>query len=144
MPLKRPRLAVLCTDLASIRAITDGAAKFYDLLWARDLSRLTAWMKHDPTPVAVIIDHAAAQGASIDVLHSVRSSFPRVRRILISDYCDLGLIVQGLHTGAVERIVYKPIHTPELLGAIGAEHLPATVLNPAVPLPRVTQPRAVG
>jgi hypothetical protein len=77
-------------------------------------------------------------------LESVRRNCPKARRILISDYCDLAIIVQGLHTGAVERIVYRPIHAPELLAAIGAEHLPATAFAPAVHPPRSAEPRATG
>jgi ActR/RegA family two-component response regulator len=144
MPPKRNRLTVLCTDLASIRAITEGTSRFFDLLWTRDLNGLMVSLKADPTPVAAIVDHAVAHDKSIDLLNAIRTTFPRVRRILVSDYCDLGLIVQGLHTGAVERIVYKPIHAPELLGAIGAENLPASLITPGAPQTRSVRPRVVG
>jgi DNA-binding NarL/FixJ family response regulator len=70
-----------------------------------------------------MIDNSIPQINAIELLESVRVRCPTARRLLLSDYCDLGIIVQGLHTGAVQGIVYKPIYAPELLAAIGVQQL---------------------
>lgn len=43
---------------------------------------------------------------------------PDARRILIANYSDLALFVEGLHTGAIERTTSKPIDATELLDLI--------------------------
>jgi DNA-binding NarL/FixJ family response regulator len=144
MQSKRPKLIVLCTDLPTVRAITDAAGRHFDLLWSRDLSGLDGCIRQEPSPSAVLVDHAAAHVPSIQALESVRSGCPTAKRILITDYCDLGIIVQGLHTGAIERIVYKPVHAPELLAAVGAEQLPTALVTPSAPAARPAPPRAAG
>jgi FixJ family two-component response regulator len=110
----------------------------------RDLNGLMNSVKQSPGPVAVIIDNAVPQISAIETLESIRAAGVKSRRILITDYCDLGIIVQGLHTGAIERIVYKPIHSPELLGAIGSENLPTSIITPPVAQARTSQSRGVG
>ena len=144
MQSKRPKLLVLCTDLASIRAITDATSRHFELIWLRDLNGLKVSIGHEPVPTVVLIDNATPQVSPIDALESVRRTCPTARRILITDYCDLAIIVQGLHTGAIQQIVYKPIHAPELLGAIGSAHLPASVVTPGVNQPRPNQSRVIG
>jgi DNA-binding NarL/FixJ family response regulator len=148
MATKRQSLAVLCTELASVRTITDAASKFFELIWVYDSRTLGATLSNaEQQAMAVIIDHSAtSQTPAIDLLQSVRTSSPNVKRVLLTDYCDLGIIVSGLHTGAVQHIVYKPIHAPELLNAIGAPNLP-TAINAMPPRSRgqqATPIRAVG
>ena len=144
MQPKRSKLLILCTDLAAVRGITDAAGRHFDLACVRDLNGLSVALRGDPVPVAVLIDNAAISVSAIEALESVRRARPGSRRILITDYCDLGIIVQGLHTGAIQHIAYKPIHTPELLGAIGAAHLPASAVTPSTSQPPATQKRIVG
>lgn len=129
MSSKRPKIVVLCVDLASVRAINAALCKTCDLVWAREAKGVLRLSGDDIAPAAVIIDNSVPQLNAIELLQNVHSSRKDVRRILVSDYCDLGLIVQGLHTGAVQSIVYKPIHAAELTAAVGVQNLavmPAT------------------
>lgn len=116
---KQSKIIVWCNELQSMRAITDILARNFQLVSARDPGSFTSLISQDVAPVAALVDNAAAQGKAIDTLQAVRKVNASVRRILLTDYCDLGIIVQGLHTEAIQKIVYKPIHGPELLGAIG-------------------------
>jgi ActR/RegA family two-component response regulator len=84
--------------------------------------------------MAVMVDMSVVQVDAIKLLDSARGIRSSVRRILLTDFCDLNIIVQGLHTGAIERIVYKPIYAPEVLGALGvqvgaAQMVPANVMH---------------
>ncbi|HEY7089085.1 MAG TPA: response regulator [Tepidisphaeraceae bacterium] len=125
----RQRLIILCTELATIRAITDTLSGHFEIIWSRGMQGLALLAaQQEVPPVAVLVDHSFPHGSAIEALESVRQAHPSVRRILITDHCDLGLIIRGLHTGAVERIVYKPIHPPELLLAIGIQNLPASAI----------------
>ena len=117
--MKRNRLAIFCNELASIRCITDAASRHFELIWTQDAKSLRMAVEKEPAPTAVLVDNALAKNAAIDLLEQVRQARPDTARILLTDYCDLSLIVAGLHTGAVQKIVYKPIHPAELLSAVG-------------------------
>jgi DNA-binding NtrC family response regulator len=116
---KKNKIVVLCTELASIRAITESAGRIFEMAWARDAKTFTDQLAEEPA--AVVVDNAVAHTAAIGLLQTVRKAYPQARRVLLTDYCDLAIIVQGLHTESVQKIVYKPVHGPELLNALGAQ-----------------------
>jgi DNA-binding NtrC family response regulator len=139
---KKSRIVVWCTELASVRAINDVAGKGFNIVFVNDVQSFNNRIMAEPTAVAAVIDNAAAHDHAIDLLQSLRQSHPQIRRILVTDYCDLAIIVQGLHTEAVQKIVYKPIHGPELLAALGAQ-----TAGPMMPLQQAhcaASSRAVG
>jgi DNA-binding NtrC family response regulator len=112
----KSKLAVLCDD-ASLRLIEPAVKSHFDVLQARDARRLLA-LAENHAVTAVIADHALATGGAIELLLSVRSMRPDVRRALLVDHCDLSIIVQGIHSGIVERIIYKPITAFEVAAAV--------------------------
>ncbi|HMB95464.1 MAG TPA: hypothetical protein VKK61_05445 [Tepidisphaeraceae bacterium] len=138
--IKRQKLAVMCNELATVRAITDAVGRSFELTLTGDAQTLRNVLHQEEPPAAVMIDIAAVQVDAIKLLDLARSECSTARRILLTDFCDLRIIVQGLHTGTIERIVYKPIHAPELLGAIGAQG----VVIPSVPTNSQQQTRVAG
>jgi DNA-binding NtrC family response regulator len=131
MQVKQPKLALMCNELLTVRAITDASARMFDVALAGDVQTLKSILDGEPSMVAVVIDIAALQVDAIKVLESVKKDYPGARRILLTDFCDLRIIIEGLHTGAIQRIVYKPIYAPELLGAIGINSPQHAYMNPA-------------
>jgi response regulator RpfG family c-di-GMP phosphodiesterase len=120
--LKRPKLAIFCTDFQTIRTLTTSVSSLIELLWSRDPRGLKDIAADSTDLAAVLVDIAAAQDDAIQVFQSIKSLRPQVRRILLTDYCDLSIIVRGLHTEAVQTIVYKPVYVPELLAAVGVQN----------------------
>ncbi|HVT90615.1 MAG TPA: hypothetical protein VHD56_17300 [Tepidisphaeraceae bacterium] len=133
MSAKRPSLIVVCVDLKTVGTIVNATSRSYDLLWARDINAIRTMLDSGAAPHALLIDNAVPQIAALEVLQIAQKSHGQVKRVLISDYCDLSLIVQGLHTGAVERIVYKPITSAELIAALGtpAGAVRSSIMPPA-------------
>lgn len=125
MQNKRPRLVLLCVELQAVRALTSMLGRVCELNWARDAKGLVNLAGDEPAPIAIIVDQSMPNVNAIEVLGSVKNVRPQTRRILLTEYCDLGIIVQGLHTGAVQQIVYKPVHAPELLASLGVNVSPA-------------------
>lgn len=125
----KQKLAVLCNELATIRQIAGTVRQFFELVWIRDASGLHSALKEQSGQelAAVMIDNSSAHVNAIQLLQLVREQCPQAKRILLSDYCDLAIIVQGLHSGAVQQIVYKPIYAPELLAAIGGPVMKAAL-----------------
>jgi DNA-binding response OmpR family regulator len=116
----RPRILVLCTDATSMRGITAALSRSCDLIWVRDGEALLRLADLEQ-PAAAMVDIAVPSANAIETLQNLKARRSETRRILLTDYCDLGLIVQGLHTGAVQSIVYKPVHPAELAAAVGGQ-----------------------
>lgn len=115
----RPRIIVLCADPAAVRPINSALSRNCDMVWAREARGVIRLAGDESSPAAIIIDNTVPQVNAIELFQEIKKACPTARRILVSDYCDLGLIVQGLHTGAIQSIVYKPINAAELTAALG-------------------------
>jgi ActR/RegA family two-component response regulator len=127
--MPRPKITVLCNELAAVRAITDALGRGFELSLAGDAQTLLASLERESSSAAVMVDMSVIQVDAIKLLEKVRGICSQSRRILLTDFCDLNIIVQGLHTGSIERIVYKPIYGPELLSAIGVNPATAPIVS---------------
>lgn len=78
-------------------------------------------METDPTIIAVITEQVLRSGTGTDLLETVRSFRPQVRRVMLTGYSDLPAIVAGLHSGAVQSLLHKPAGDAELLMAVCPE-----------------------
>ena len=57
------------------------------------------------------------------MLETAQRHAPDARRVLLTTYHDLASIVDGLHSGAIEKLVQKPFTVGELLSAILPESM---------------------
>jgi FixJ family two-component response regulator len=114
----KPRVVVLCPDQVAARAIADVAGRIVELVWVRDVAGFKLAVR-DQDILAALVDNDAIPAEAIDLLRTLRELSPRTRRVMLTDHCDLSMIVQGLHTGSVQQIVYKPVFAPELMNALG-------------------------
>jgi two-component system response regulator RegA len=78
-------------------------------------------LETDDSIVAVIAEQVLRCGAGVDLLETVRSFRPQVRRVMLTGYSDLAAIVVGLHSGAVQCLLHKPAGDGELLAAVCPE-----------------------
>lgn len=115
----KPKLAVLCDD-QSLRQIESAVAAHFDVQHVRDVHRLLT-LAQSQNVTTVLVDQSVAAlegGGAIEVLVNIRAMRPDARRVLLADHCNLAIIVQGIHSGVVERIIYKPITAFEVVAAI--------------------------
>lgn len=90
------------------------------VLATSDLNRALNWLRNDTTVSAVVVGQNLRAGKGADLLQAAQKLRPDARRILIACYSDLAHFVDGLHSGAIERTISKPIDASELLGLIRA------------------------
>ncbi len=69
-----------------------------------------------PTPTT--LDETESRQALLDFLEATRRSFANVRRVVVTDHCDLSLVINGLHTGAIDSLVYRPLTFHDLISAL--------------------------
>jgi DNA-binding NtrC family response regulator len=101
--------------LDRISTILDSA---FVVLATADVKRAMTWLQNDTTVCAVIAGQNIRGAKGLELLTAAQRLRPNARRILIASYSDLAAFMEGLHTGAVERTISKPIDAAELLGLV--------------------------
>jgi DNA-binding NtrC family response regulator len=98
--------------LDRIKMILDST---FVVLATADPDRALAWLRNDTTVSAVFAGQNLRGGKGLELLKAAQKLRPDARRILIASYSDLAQFVDGLHTGAIQRTISKPIDGAELL-----------------------------
>jgi DNA-binding NarL/FixJ family response regulator len=111
-------LLVFCEDAKALREIEDTASKLYRIEATRSPDRVTNLARTNPTVAVLMVEQTTTHGSSIELLKLIQFIRPSIRRVLLANPDQLAEIIEGLHCGALERIVYKPIREDDLLAAI--------------------------
>jgi len=117
-PTTKRKLVLLETDAVTVARVRRIAGALYDVCVERQAERAEERVITDPS-VAVLIAGASGDGSSaISILERIRSARPDVLRVMLASPGHLGAVVQGLHSGAVERPAQKPVDDQELFTAL--------------------------
>ena len=121
-------IILLLDDDALTRHITRLLGSAYVVAGARNARGAVAMIERDPQIAAVITEQAAGSGDAVESLEAIRLAHPQVRRIMLTSYNNLASIVHGLHSGAVQALVQKPVANEDLLAALCIEvsHAPSS------------------
>ena len=125
----KPYLLALDGDDATLRAVAETAAPYYQAHVTRDPRKFLAWLENVEHVGAVVAEHVLRQSTGLALLDATRKLRPQARRVMITTYHDLASIVAGLHSGAIERLVPKPFTPAEFLAAILPEGHNRGVVN---------------
>jgi DNA-binding NtrC family response regulator len=117
----KPPLLALDGDENVLSTVSRVAAPHYHVLVTRDPRRLLGWMENYPNVAVVVTEHVLQSSHGVSLLETARSMRPDATRVLLTTFGDLASIVDGLHTGAIQRLVQKPFTPAELLHAIMPE-----------------------
>jgi DNA-binding NtrC family response regulator len=111
-------LLALDGDETILKTISRLAAPYYEVLATRDPRKFLAWLENAKNVAVVVTEHVLQTSSGVALLQSARTMRPDARRVLLTTYHDLASIVDGLHSGAIERMVSKPFTQSEFLAAI--------------------------
>jgi ActR/RegA family two-component response regulator len=119
----KQHLLALDGDDAVLKTIARIAAPYYQVLTTRDPRKFLAFLENATLDIAAVLtEHVLQTSNGVSLLESVRTTRPSARRVLLTTYHDLASIVDGLHSGAIERLVQKPFTPRELICAILPEN----------------------
>ena len=91
------------------------------VLQVRSPSRAMGILEVDRAVRAIITEQVMPSANGVDLLETVRTRFPHVRRVMLTAYSDLATIVGAIHSGAVQCLVQKPASDSELIAAVFPE-----------------------
>jgi DNA-binding NtrC family response regulator len=119
MPLgNRHTLIALSEDIKTLREIEEILAGQFHIVATRAVERAINLSQADSAVAAIVVDHQLSGSNGLTVLKTVQAGRPGVRRVMVALPANLADIIEGLHCGAVERILYKPLRSTELLTAV--------------------------
>jgi DNA-binding NtrC family response regulator len=112
------KLIALDTDRAALVEVMRIARSWYEVLSTCDPRRAKSWLSEFTDIAVFVTDHASQHFEGENILEYARTRFPDVRRIVLTSYGDLSQLIHGLHNGAIQKLVQKPINRSELTAAI--------------------------
>jgi len=123
MPSEKKKIVVMEPDVRAMRELEIMLAPHFTVTGTFQVDRTLAALRADRDVKAVVI--GAAKGTDVlSTLAAIRSEFPSVLRILLTGFEDLSMVVEGLHSGMVQRVLSKPLQFAELLGMLRSGEMP--------------------
>jgi len=101
-----------------MREIEEFASQWFKIVTTRAVERALSLAQGDASIAAIIANQSLTGSSGLTILKAVQQSRPAIHRVLLADPAALSDIIDGLHCGAVNRVIYKPIRTHELAGAL--------------------------
>src|SRR5580704_842292 len=101
----KPKLIVLHHDSSSARQIAQMAPPVFEVLATSDPKQAMGWLAADRAVAVLVTEAATNAGGGLSLLEAARAQRPDVRRVLLTNYNNLAAIVQGLHSGAISKLV---------------------------------------
>jgi len=123
----RPKLLAVTNDLATLRSIAEITAPYFETIRVRDAAMALSLIETDKGIGAMVSEHLPIVGTENTLLDLVRIRKPHIKRIMLTTYTDLSVIVHGLHTGSIQHVIHKPVNRAELLTVVG---IPTPVSTP--------------
>lgn len=123
----KPKLLALDHDLNALRDVAAALSPWFDVIRIREPLKVMSLIQADESITAIVTEQVLPQANGVDLLETIRTLRPQVRRVLVSGYGDLGSIIGGLHSGAIQAMVHKPFTRAELIAAV----LPNAAQQPA-------------
>ena len=115
-PRIKSKLILLESDAATAARFSRVASRMYDVVIERDAKRAVSQAKCDPTVNVFVAGGSAVP--SVAVLEQVKSTRADILRVCLTEPSELGAVIEGLHSGVIERTIQKPIDGEEILAAI--------------------------
>lgn len=114
----KPKLILLECDATHAAKFMRVASKLYDVTAERDAKRAIELMTADSSVNVFVAGRAAGGDSVLSVLACVKTARADVLRVSLTDPADLGCIIEGLHSGAIERTIQLPFEEQDVLTAI--------------------------
>jgi ActR/RegA family two-component response regulator len=111
-------MIVLDDDATLLHDVMQAARRWFDVSPLRDPALALRCLREDPSIQVILMGDLFCLRDRIGFLESVRLVREDVYRVLLTNYQDVAQVICGLHSGAAQFALQKPINTDELLSAL--------------------------
>jgi len=113
-----PHVLALDDDSDILSQIARALGGYYKVLPHSNPTRALATLEVDSEIKVFVTEQIMRFGSGLELLQTVRSCRPDVRRVMITNYSDLASIIPGVHSGTIQALAQKPATDDELCSAI--------------------------
>jgi ActR/RegA family two-component response regulator len=110
----KPMLIALDDDVAVLRQISHVAGGWYTVFRTHDPRVALHEAETNPAVQVVVTEQVLRIGDGISVLENLRTRRPDIRRVLLTGYNEIPSLIAGLHSGAIQSMLQKPIRERDL------------------------------
>ena len=121
MRLQPPKLIALDQDDAVLRQVSRVFGGTFLVVQVRNPSRAIGLLDIDASIRAIVTEQVMRTADGVELLETVRTRRPDIRRVMLTTYTDLASIVAGIHSGAIQCLVQKPASDADLFAAVCPE-----------------------
>lgn len=135
----RAKVLVVFDNPAALKALFAAASEGeMELLPLRDRRQASAFISATPQLAAVIVEQSGESKSFLELLQNLQAAHPNLRRVVLSDSSNILRIIDGLHSGAIDAVAYRPLDARQLHAAVfnGAASAAAPGPGAPPPLPR--------
>lgn len=108
-------------DTRMLRQISELLTRHCEVLITTDPRKAMGWLESNSGVAGILVGEQVRGEAGVQMLKTARELRPEVRRVLITGYADLPVIVDGIHAGIIDRLLSKPLVPSELSAAVAME-----------------------
>ncbi len=117
MPVDQTKIILFETDVRTLKEMQNRLISYCAVHGFFEPDQVLEAVKADHNAKMVVVSTARGSD-SLGLLESIRRLNSVPLRILLTGYEDLSLVVKGLHSGAVQRVMSKPLQDSELISLI--------------------------
>ena len=104
-------------DAAALKELETKLSPYHVVVGTTQLERALSLLQSERDVAAILV--STSKGADVlGLLAAAQQQRPNVLRVLLTAFENLTVVVEGLHSGAVQRVVSRPIQYAELLAVI--------------------------
>jgi serine/threonine-protein kinase len=115
------KIIVLDSDEQLLRQVSRVFGGLFLVAHVRNPRRVIGLIESDTHVTAVITEQIMSSGDGVELLETIRTLRPAIRRVMLTGYSDLASIIGGLHSGAIQCLLQKPATDTELLTGVCPE-----------------------
>ena len=113
----RPKVLVVFENPATLKELFAAAGEL-ELLPLRDRRQASAYVRASPGLAAVVVEQTGESKSTLELLQNLQAAHPKLRRVVLSDSSDVMRIIDGLHSGAIDAVAYRPVDARQLQLAV--------------------------
>lgn len=115
------RIIHLDSDDQAARQVARVFGGVFHVVQVQNPQRVIALLEIETNVAAVITEQVLRSGQGVELLESIRTFRPQVRRVMLTGYRDQASVAVGVSSGAIQSLLAKPVSDADLLAGVCPE-----------------------